>query len=250
MSLHTKLRELFLLDQQVRGMRARLDAATVRENALRGKLDRLAQQRNELAEQHKLVQAKAAGLEHQARDVETRIARLREQMNSVKNNKEYSALLIEVNTIKLEKGKLEDEALDQMAKVETLAQELKQFDAQVGEQEKLVALAKAEVAAAKAEVGTQLDELRQKRDAAEQEVPQESRAQFNRVAVAHDGETMAPVIEESRRHLEYSCGGCYMSIPVERVNALTKNDDQVVICPSCGRILYLDQELKASMGLA
>jgi uncharacterized protein len=249
MSLQAKLRELFLLDQQVRGMSARRDAALTRQKALQGKLDRLQQQRRELAEQHKLGQAKAAGLEHQARDVETRIARLREQMNNVKNNKEYSALLVEVNTIKLEKGKLEDQALEQMGKVETLGQELKGFDDKVAEQEKLTALAKAEVAAAEAEVGGQLVELKQKRDLAEQEVPEEARAQFNRVATAHDGETMAPVIEESRRHLEYSCGGCYMSIPVERVNALTRGGDQVVICPSCGRILYLDSELKASMGL-
>ena len=249
MSLHVRLRELFLLDQQVRGLRTRLVAAETRQRALQGKADRLSQQRTELVSQHKMLQAKAGGFELQAREFEDRITRLREQMNTVTNNKEYSALLIEVNTMKLEKGKVEDQALEQMSQVETVAAELKELDEKLAEQNKLVGIAKAEVEAAGAEIAGQLAEVTQKRNAAEQQVPEEALNLFNRLADMHEGEALAPVIEESRRHMEYSCGGCYMSIPVERVNALSTRTDQAVCCPNCGRILFLDPELKASMGI-
>ncbi len=55
MSLQAKLRSLFLLDQQLRGLRSRLDAATARSRAQQTKLERLAQQRREIADQHKQV---------------------------------------------------------------------------------------------------------------------------------------------------------------------------------------------------
>jgi len=177
------------------------------------------------------------------------VARHREQMNSVKNNKEYSALLLEVNTIKADKAKLEEQTLEQMGKVETITTEVQQVATKAGEQEKLVAVAVAEVTSCRNEISAQLAALTTRRDAAAQLVPAEALTAFNRLAHVHDGEAMAPVIEESRRHMEYSCGGCYMSIPVERVNALTKEGDQVVCCTNCGRILFLEQELKASMGI-
>jgi hypothetical protein len=249
MSLNLKLRDLFLLDQQMRGLQSRLDAALARQKAQQTKLDRFHQQRSELTDQHKQTQAKAAGFEHQVQDVETRIARYREQMNSVKSNKEYSALLIEVNTLKLDKAKFEEQALEQMGKVEALAADVKQVGDKAAEQQKLLGVAEAEVVACRNEVQAQLNDVTRRREEAAQQVPAEALATFNRLAHIHDGEAMAPVIEESRRHLEYSCGGCYMSIPVERVNALTKAGSQVVCCTNCGRILYLEQELKESMGI-
>jgi predicted nucleic acid-binding Zn-ribbon protein len=170
-------------------------------------------------------------------------------MNSVKNNKEYSALLIEVNTIKVEKAKVEEQALEQMGKVEAVAGESQQVAGKAAAQEKLLTVAAGEVESCRAQIGTQLAELTKRRDAAAAEVPGDALTTFERSAKVHDGEAMAPVIEESRRHLEYSCGGCYMSIPVEQVNALTKEVTQLVCCTNCGRILFLEEELKSSMGI-
>ena len=106
------LRQLFKVDQQVRGFQSRLEGATGRQKQQRQRLDQLEQQKKELTDQIQHVQATANGLEHQAQDVELRVGTMRERMNTVTSNKEYSALLIEVNTLKNNKSKLEDEALD------------------------------------------------------------------------------------------------------------------------------------------
>lgn len=246
MSLQQKLRNLFLLDSQLRGMRTRLDGATRRLEKQKAKLDQIERQRSELADQIKQNSVKASALEKQVRDVDTRVETLRTQMNNVKNNKEYSALLIEVNTLKIDKSKIEDQALDQMGKVDQLKAQAVELDGKAEEQRKLVAIAEGEVKKFREELGTQLDEVTAKRSAAEQEVPVEVRAQFNKLSDIHEGEALAPVTEESRRNMEYHCGGCYMGLPVERVNALMRRPDDIVICPSCGRILYMEEELKAS----
>ena len=247
MSLAEKLRALYLVDQKVRGLRSRLDTAIRRVEAQQRRLDQFERQRDELAEQLKVAQARGHGFETESQGVESRIAKLREQMNSVTTNKEYSALLVEVNTLKAEKSKFEDQALEQMSRADILTAELKAADEQVDSQRKIVAGAEKEVEACRNEVGETLEKLQAERDAAAAEIPEPVVAHFDRVAEENDGDPMACVTEESRRHMEYACGGCYMGIPVERLNSLMVGRDEIVLCPSCGRILYLDPELKSSL---
>lgn len=247
MSLQDQLRELFKLDQRVRGLRTRLDAAVTREKALKIKLSQFTQQRDELASQVKQVKVKAADMENQVNELDDRITHLRDQMNSVKNNKEYSALLVEVSTIKNEKGKIEEEALMQLSQVDVLVTSLTAAEEKVNEQQKLVELAMQDVAARKEEVGEQLEEATKDRDAALVNIPDDAKNQFDRQANIHDGDALAAVIEESRRNLEYSCGGCYMGLPIERVSTTLSQQGSIVNCPSCGRILYADKDLRESM---
>jgi predicted nucleic acid-binding Zn-ribbon protein len=39
---------------------------------------------------------------------------------------------------------------------------------------------------------------------------------------------------------EYNCAGCNMKVTLEIVSALSSRDD-IQLCGSCGRILYLEQ---------
>jgi uncharacterized protein len=250
MALQEKMHELFLLDQQVRGLRSRVDAAEGRLRSHSVKLEQLERQHQELVGQYKHVQVLAADLENQVQSAEQRINHLREQMNSVKSNKEYSALLIEVSTLKNERGKLEEQALVEMERQERIKEEVEALHQRVLEQQKTVEVARQEVGAAQAEVRERLDEVSSQRDQAEKNVPLEARTLFRRLADIHDGEALATVVEENRRHMEYSCGGCYMSIPIERVNTLMMRPDEMSCCPSCGRILYMDQELRATFAKA
>ncbi len=248
MPLQDQLYDLFLLDQQVRGLRTRLDAATRRLGAQSNKLDQLRQQQTELSDQVKHGQAEVSSLEHEASDLDERVKKLREQMNNVRNNKEYSAMLVEVNTFKDEKGKLEDQALEKMGEVDATGQRLAEVQAQVTDQVKLVELAQAEVQSSKDEVGDQLADATAKREIAADQIPSDRLAQFERLADNYDGETLGEIEEQDRRRREYTCGGCYMELPIERVNALMMKPDELVTCPSCNRFLYIKQELKAEIG--
>ena len=154
-------------------------------------------------------------------------------------------MLVEVETLKINKGKIEDEALEQMSRIDTLEQELSEMAVRVEDQEKLVNTAAADVETCRAEVGDQLAQLEGQRSVAEQNLPASARANFNRIAEMHEGESLAQVVEKNRRNNEYTCGGCYLSMPFERLNALMTTDE-IVTCPSCGRILYLETKLKAS----
>ncbi|MEX1016103.1 MAG: C4-type zinc ribbon domain-containing protein [Phycisphaeraceae bacterium] len=247
MPLQDHLYELFLLDQQVRGLRSRLDAGLRRHQAQQNKLEQLQQQHHELSSQLRLTQTKAQSLEKQAGDHEARITELRNRMNNVTSNKEYSALLVEVNTLKIEKGKLEDQALEQMSEVETLKQHAEEVAGKIEEQKTLLAGAEKDVAEARAEVGDRLDDVSAKRAAAAEAIPADARAVFERLADSYEGESMAEVEEANRRRMEYNCGGCYMSLPIERVNGIMMRNNELVTCPNCNRILYMNPELKSAL---
>lgn len=247
MSLQEQLRELYRLDSQLRGLRSRLDAAIRRRDAQQNKLNQLTQQRDELAEQHQHLKAKQHNLEQEAAQKDQQVQAHRDQMNTVTSNKQYSAMLVEIDSLKNEKSRLEDQALEKMNEVEAIAARQAELDEKLAEQQKLVDQANKDVEAAESEVGGRLEDMTKERDAAAAELPAETRTLFERLAEAYEGEAMAPVEEEDRRRMEYSCGGCFISLPVEHVNAVVTSPDKVTACPNCQRILYVDQELAAAM---
>src|SRR5690606_34890700 len=139
----------------------------------------------------KQVQAKAASLEHEANGMEERIGKLREQMNSVTSHKEYQALVVEGNTLKVDKGKLEEQALEQLGQVDTVQAKIADLDAKIAERNKLETQSQGEVESARAEVGEKLDQLTAERDAAAAQLPDDVRAQFLKLADEHEGDALA-----------------------------------------------------------
>lgn len=247
MPLTQQLYDLFLVEQRLRGISSRLDAAKRRQAAQTAKADQLQQQHDDMHGQLMHARAKTHELETEAAEIDARTDRQWEMLNTITNNKEYSALLIEVDTLKLEKSKVEDATIEQMQQVESLEGELAELATAVQEQLKLVAMAAKEVEACQAEVGEQLDELQVQRNADLQSLPPEAQTTFEKLVNVHDGDGMAEVTEENRRNKEYACGGCYYYIPIEKVSVLMGNKDHIVICPNCGRMLYMDKELRAAL---
>lgn len=242
MSLQEDLRKLFALDTQLRAMRTRLDNATNRVKRQQTKLDQLSRQHAEILDQHKHAIAKATAAEKTVKESDERVEHLREQMNNAKNNKEFEAMRDQIATLKLERGKVEDEALKQLEKSEQLAGQVATALAAVDEQKKLVALAEKEVVESRAELGTRLDEVTTQRDAAAKIIPEKTLVEFNKIADIHDGEAMAVIVVESHKHKEYSCGGCQLSLPVERVSSLMRSSDAMITCTNCGRILFIEKQ--------
>lgn len=247
MALTDALRELFLIDQQVRGLESRMEGARRHVAAQQTKLDQLTRQQNTLLDQLRQVQAAEAGFEKEAAALDEKISRLREQMNSVKTNKEYSALLVEVNTFKADKAKHEEKALELLTQVDGLKKQVEQVAGQLAEVQKIKELGERDLGARRAEVGEQLDEVRRRRTAAAANVPGEALSLFEKLSDSTEGEAMAPVQLDDPRRMEFTCGGCYMSVPPEVVNRLYAAE-KLVQCPSCRRILFLEDSVKEAMG--
>jgi len=130
--------KLYKADQALRAAQGRLDGAShavrVQERRLADLNERLRLAQAQLREQ----QTKSGELDLDAKTRETRIERLRQQQQNANNHKEYQAFLTEINTEKIDKGKVEDELLKVMEQVEKTQKEVTDLSAQAaGEQKKL-----------------------------------------------------------------------------------------------------------------
>jgi len=238
-----KLLKLYRIDEQLKSLKSRLQAAQRYYNAQSAKVKALEEQLKSLDEERKHLAAAAANFENEAKTIEKRMDTLRERMSSSKTNKEYTAFLTELNTIKLDKDEAESKALEHMSQAEEIEERVTEVKSQITERIGVQKIARKEFEERKEAVADRLAELENERLEALKGIPEATLAQYEEQLDWNDGQAMAPVIEQDRRNMEYACGACHMSIPIERLSSLLSRGD-LTLCPSCHRILYVENEIR------
>ena len=195
------------------------------------------------AKQEEITQTKlqAGRLELDLKERDEQIDKLRSQLNLARTNKEYSALLTELNTAKADDSKIETQVLELMKNVEVDESACEEISSQIEAQRTQVDEIRQEAEAKAVGIEADIAEVQAEWDAAAKDIPAESLRIFERVADTYDGEAMAEVEQVNENAQSYSCGGCFMGIPAEIVNVLSGKDD-IVRCSNCTRILYLKEE--------
>jgi len=234
--------KLYLADQALREAQQKLQAASKDVRVQERRVTDLSTRLTEARQKHKEAQASAANLDLDLRAREEHIDKLRNQQSTARNDKEYKALLVEINTQKLDKGKVEEEAIKLMETVEKGTAEVKDLEAQLaGDEEKLTAI-KAQIGERLAKLQGEIDALQPARDEAAAAVAKRALDAFNRLADHLEGEAMAAISRPDRRREEYSCTVCMMDLVTDTYNKLHSRDD-LVFCPSCKRILYIPEDM-------
>jgi predicted nucleic acid-binding Zn-ribbon protein len=234
--------KLFQADQKLRGAQERLDAATKNVRVQERKV-------NDLAEKLKLAQntlrenqSKSGQLELDLKSRDAHIEKLRTQQQNAKNNKEYQAFLVEINTEKVDKGKVEEELIKQMEAVEKGQSELKDLAALHESENAKLQTMRAEINDRIKQLQSEIDAIKPSVDAAAAAVPPKARDAYTKLSERLDGEAMAAIAKPSRRNEEYACTACNMDLVTDVYNKLHVRDD-LVYCPSCRRILYIPDDL-------
>lgn len=184
------------------------------------------------------VAADGADLDLKSRD--TVVNRLRDNLNTVRTNKEYAAVLSQLNNEKADRTRVENRALELMNEVENKRKLMAELEAAVQEETRRLATLQGQLDQAQASFAERLGALQKQRDAAAERLDAKTIDLFNRISERYEGEVMARLVQVHPRRQEYSCDGCNMSLAAERANALMTRDE-VLTCDSCGRILHLDR---------
>jgi len=234
--------KLFKADQAFRAAQARLDAAARHVRVQDRRVAELSEKLKLAQTQLKEQQAKAGQHDLDLKSRDAHIERLRTQQQTAKNNKEYQAFLVEINTAKVDRNKIEDEAMKVLEAVERQQNEVGTMQAQLdGERKKLETL-QSESGETVKRLTSEVDSLRPAREQAAAAVPPKGRDAFDRLAERYEGEAMSAIGKPDRRREEYICGACNMSLVADVYNKLHSRDD-LVFCPSCRRILYIPEDL-------
>jgi uncharacterized protein len=236
MTVTASLLSLFRVDQQLRGLRTRLDAA---ERFLKSQSDQhqdLVSRFTAMELQVRTAKAAIGSDESETATIDARMANLREQMNAARTNKEYSAFLTELNTLKTQKEGIEQRELEQMEKLQALEKQLAELAVQREERAKVAGQAKTDRDARETEIGGRLTELAAQRAKLAGDVPKDALKVFEDLVRLRGDEAMAQVEVLDRRAHEYTCGSCQMTLPVETLNHIVKGT--LVRCANCQCILF------------
>jgi uncharacterized protein len=245
MSITERLLRVFRVDQQLGGLQSRLRGAERFLDEQNRQLQQIETGRDSINTQLRHLHAAIAGHEGEMARLDARIEKLREQMNTAKTNKEYKALLTEVNTLKIDRGKSETAALEQMTRSDELKKQLAELDAQHAEREKLRKVAQDDRARKADEIKDRVSELKSQREQFVSDVPADVMGIYMALWRQKGDEAMAPVEELDRRRHEYTCSACQMAVPMETVSSLITGKSvgaPITRCVSCGSILYLEKE--------
>jgi len=247
MPLIENLLTLYKVDKQVRSLRSRVESAEIYLNVQKKQMDKIAVERSENDQQQMQRKSNIAITETETGSIDTRVDLLRDELKQAVNDKQYSALLAEVNTLKERRKAFENELFEEMSALETLENVASEITQRDEEREKVLQGASKELKTRKSEIAEQLAELEVERNSAATVIPEEILEDFDEIADDYDGESMAAIeiIDQKRR--EYSCTSCSLHLPLETVAVLMGNKEAVVKCGQCDRILYLEAESREAL---
>ena len=205
----------------------------LKENQLRTLQNTLEAKKEEI----QLTKIQADRLELEIKSTDQTLAKYRAALNLAKSNKEYAAILSELNTTKADSSKIESQTLELIKMIDIDQSQCDQIKAQI-EQEKneLNEIRKQTEEQAK-KFETEIAEIEREWQGAAKDAPAGALDVFKRVAETYDGEAIAEIEIHDQKSGIYTCGGCFMSLTTETANTLLSRDE-IIRCPNCTRILY------------
>ncbi len=153
------------------------------------------------------------------------------RLYEVKTNKEYSAVLTEIEEIKQEKSRIEEEILALMETQERLTADIRDAEAQLAlrgtEGEAEEAVIRQKLLAVEAE----LEGARAERASRCRQVTPAILAEYDKLLKARGGLALAQALPSQ------ICAGCRMAIRPQAILEL-RTQNHLITCESCGRYLY------------
>ena len=153
------------------------------------------------------------------------------RLYEVKTNKEYSAVLIEIEEIKQEKARMEEEVLVLMEAQERLTGDIREADARFKQRESEGRGQEATLKEQLRGIEANLAGVRTERKELAGKLPANILADYDRILRARAGLALVPVTKPN------FCGACRMTITPQRLQEL-RAQSSLIPCESCGRYLY------------
>jgi len=166
--------------------------------------------------------------------VEARIAKYQGQLMEVKTNKEYTAMLHEIEAVKDERGAVETRILQAMDAADTLEGAIKQKEAALSEEQQRVSAGLAKLKQEEQEASERKASLEIDRTRLEGGLPPDLVSEFARVSRARGGLAVSRVVAGL-------CQGCSVRIQPRVIQQVRRNEG-MLRCDSCRRFLYYIEE--------
>lgn len=157
------------------------------------------------------------------------LKKLQSQMMLIKTNKEYDALISQIDNVKDAINEKETKILELIEKVDTLEGNIDDYKKRAEElkeqNEKQLSILQDKMDS----VGTKMQSKEDERRTIIVNVPKRTMSVYERVRKNRGGDVVITVKKRA-------CGACYKALPPHRIQEI-KRSDQIITCDNCGRIL-------------
>ncbi|HEV2845306.1 MAG TPA: C4-type zinc ribbon domain-containing protein [Thermoanaerobaculia bacterium] len=180
-------------------------------------------------------------------DAQEKLKKYQQQINKVSTQREYGALLQEIDTVKGQISSQEEAALAALDSSEKAEKELEALRESFREIEERYKTEMERWEGEKPEVARQVESLRSRAAEIKQRLPRNIVAQFERVLEKYPANAVTPVrlIERpGRTQREWSCTSCHYRVRPQTVVEI-RNGETLVQCDSCKRILFYEEAEEA-----
>mgnify|MGYP001765751343 CR=1 FL=1 len=162
-----------------------------------------------------------------------KIKKIESKLYEVKTNKEYQALLKEIESAKATNDKTEEDILTLMEKIEELKKDYTSSQIRLQKRGKEIEVEKTRLDTEIQSMDKIIGELKTQRNNLLSVVSNDLRSTYNMLKGKRGGIAVTNVKNGV-------CLGCFMNIPPQLFIEVTKNK-KLIQCPSCNRILYFTE---------
>lgn len=234
--LQQAIDELKRADELLAGIPDWMQELHAEHSKHKGSIDELQAEMDEAASDRRAAEA-------EVNDLRQKVKHFQEQIALVRNQREYGALLHEIDTAKQQISDSEEKAIEAMERHDTaskrLEEELESF--QQLDERYSAELEKWE--AQKPGVAKEATELRDRVAVLRERLPRARLALFDRILKHRGGAALAPVHVVARAGKSptiWSCGACNYRVRPQTVVAI-QTQGTIETCDSCKRILYISE---------
>lgn len=233
---HT-LDELKLAQERIEGIPDWMQELHAEHSAKKEEIDALAQEEETATLEHRTAQA---GVQ----DHQEKLQTYQTQIGQVRNQREYGALLHEIDATKEAVRQFEEQslaALDRQESARKAKEELAEAFEEL-DQKYQAELEKWE--AEKPSVAQQIEDLKAKVETLREALPRRTLVIFERIFDRYDGHALSEVFKVERLGKKpqiYHCATCNYRVRPQAVVEIT-NQGKIVTCDSCKKILYLSDQ--------
>lgn len=171
-------------------------------------------------------------LSAQTEDDNTSLERYKDQLYLVTTNKEYDALLNEIDSTKSRIGEAEVSILELEEEKTNCQENIKSISLKVEDIDKTLTSSQAELDEALSKTESEENELLKQREEFKKDIEPRYYASYNRLRAARDGHGIVHISRQA-------CGNCFYRLPPQTIIEI-KRRDRLISCPSCGIFLYYD----------
>jgi hypothetical protein len=175
-------------------------------------------------------QKKRRDLENDVKDMKVQIGKYKRQLNEVKTNKEYTALLHEIEETQRKVDTLEEGIIAEMLAADDVEEEIKSALHRQGTEEDSLKKEKVVLDEKMKETAARFAALTKERETLLPRIAREQIRLYETISQKKGGAALSPVTGDF-------CAMCHMRVRPQMLNEI-RDRTKVILCEACGRILY------------